>query len=211
MPRVELVTSILTAYSSNVSPRVHKVESVLNREVILKLVETSAYQELPAVLAQTTNFSLYANGTGLTPGLRLFYGDGQAYVGPKAPSFVSQAVNITLAEQGDKYAFVVTPERTMSWTAQPSMMVDMNSDAFEPVEFIFGNETAATSSSASGFGLYGGWAFHKNEAGTVEMKFYATKTNESDIYLIRWNSKATKSVDGISVSLRTLAPVAITA
>lgn len=57
------------------------------------------------------NFSLYAYGTGITSGLQLFYGDGQssvasqderltipkgqAYVGTSAPSFLSQAVNIT--------------------------------------------------------------------------------------------------------------------
>lgn len=63
-----------------------------------------------AVSAQS-NFSLYAYGTGIQPGLQLFYGDGQhsleddeglltshtgqAYIGSSAPSFVSQAVNVS--------------------------------------------------------------------------------------------------------------------
>lgn len=57
-------------------------------------------------------FHLYAYGTGMKPGLQLFYGDGQrfqrscaeqktylgvgrAYVGMTAPTFVEHAVNIT--------------------------------------------------------------------------------------------------------------------
>ncbi|KAF2267367.1 hypothetical protein CC78DRAFT_577078 [Lojkania enalia] len=161
-------------------------------------------------VSSQSNFSLYAYGTGLNPGLRLFYGDGHAYVGSKAPSFISQAVNITLSEKGDDAQFVATPERTVGWAAQPTMLVDMDTNSFDPVGFTWGNETLDNSSSTVGFGIYGGWAFHRNDEGTIEMKFYATPTNESDVYLVKWNGGETKSVDGISISLRTQAPVVIT-
>jgi len=62
-------------------------------------------------VAAMGNFSLYAYGKDIVPGMKMYYGDGQlipsqlvsktymfpglAYVGIKAPSFVSQSANIT--------------------------------------------------------------------------------------------------------------------
>ncbi|KAF2195355.1 hypothetical protein K469DRAFT_722603 [Zopfia rhizophila CBS 207.26] len=161
-------------------------------------------------MSATSNFSLYAYSTDITPGLKLFYGDGQAYVGTHPPSFVLQSVNISLSETDESTEFVATPDRAMDWASQPTMYIDTTSDAFNPVGFTIGNETVDNSSTVTRFGLYGGWAFHRDDEGIVEMKFYATPINETDIYLVRWNAGSSKTVDRISISLRTVALIIIT-
>ena len=124
---------------------------------------------------------------------------GRAYVGPSAPSFVSQAVNFTcrlpyivgkiraltdtVSQTDDDTEFIATPERTMDWPAEPTLFIDMTEGTNNPVGFVKGNETLENGSTISGFGLYGGWAFHKNGEGSIEMNFLATPTNETDIYL----------------------------
>lgn len=90
---------------------------------------------------------------------------------------------VPVAESGDDVQFVATPDRTTDWTALPTMYVDNSTDAYSPIGFVLGNETLGDGLSDSGFGLYGGWAFHKNGDGEVEMKFHATPTNETDVYL----------------------------
>jgi hypothetical protein len=114
----------------------------------------------------------------------------------------------------------------MNWSGLPILAVDNSTGASNPVSFVNENDTENVG-SISGFGLYGGWAFHKNGAGEVEMKFIATPTNESGIYLyvclplqnraggltagrVKWNAAASKSEDDISIALRTLAPTTIT-
>jgi hypothetical protein len=52
-------------------------------------------------------------------------------------------------------------------------------------------------------------AFHKEGDEVIEMKFIATPTNETDIYLIKWDAGGTKASDDVAVSLRTQAPVSL--
>ncbi|KAF2799929.1 hypothetical protein K505DRAFT_229909 [Melanomma pulvis-pyrius CBS 109.77] len=161
-----------------------------------------------AVYAQS-NFSLYAYGKGIEPGLQLFYGDGQAYLGSSAPSFVSQAVNVSSGEDAE---FVATPNRTVDgWSAEPTLFIDLTEGANNPIGFVKKNESLGSGSTVSGFGLYGGWAFHKDDGGPIAMKFLASPTNETGIYLVKWNAGATRADDDVPISLRTLAPVPITA
>lgn len=87
-----------------------------------------------------------------------------------------------VSEQGENIQFVASPESPMNWSTLPILAVDNTTGASNPVSFVNSNDTE-DAGSVSGFGLYGGWAFHKNGAGEVEMKFIATSTNESDVYL----------------------------
>ncbi|OCL07333.1 hypothetical protein AOQ84DRAFT_440255 [Glonium stellatum] len=161
--------------------------------------------------ATPTTFKLYAYGPNITNGLRFFYGDGQAYIGSSAPPSVTQAVNITLTSTDSDTTFLVNADSaTTNWTSQPMMYIDTTTNAFEPVGFTTSNTTLSEGEVTEGFGLYGGWAFHLNDAGTVDMNFYASPTEENDVYLVKWNAASTKATDGISIALRTEAPMVIT-
>ena len=70
-----------------------------------------------------------------------------------------------------------------SWSTEPTMYVDLTEGATNPVGFTTGNETLPSGATVVGFGLYGGWAFHKQKDASLEMKFLATPTNETGIYL----------------------------
>jgi hypothetical protein len=63
------------------------------------------------------------------------------------------------------------------------MYVDLTEGATNPIGFVNDNETLPSGASTVGFGLYGGWAFHKQNNANIEMKFLATPTNETGIYL----------------------------
>ncbi|KAF2687907.1 hypothetical protein K458DRAFT_414976 [Lentithecium fluviatile CBS 122367] len=162
-----------------------------------------------SVVSAGVEFHLYAYGNGIKSGLQLFYGDGQAYVGASAPTFVTEAVNITLSQAEEGTEFVATPDTTVDWDSEPTMYIDTTEGAINAVGFVKGNETLGDGETTTGLGLYGGWAFHKVENSTIEMKFIATPTNESDIYLIKWNAGGTKASDEVAVSLRTQAPVSL--
>lgn len=63
------------------------------------------------------------------------------------------------------------------------MYVDTTDGAMNAVGFVAGNETAPDGATVTGFGLYGGWAFHRDDSSSIEMKFIASPTNETDVYL----------------------------
>lgn len=79
--------------------------------------------------------------------------------------------------------FVANPDNSTNWPSARTMYVDVTEGAVEPVGFALANETLRDGKTTSGFGLYGGWAFHKQNSSAIEMKFIATPTNETDIYL----------------------------
>lgn len=90
-----------------------------------------------------------------------------------------------MAEGDDRFMAKAnsTGTRTMSWTSQPTMYVDLTEGAANPVGFTTDNDTLSSSATVVGFGLYGGWAFHKQESESLEMNFLAEPTNETGIYL----------------------------
>ncbi|KAF2445481.1 hypothetical protein P171DRAFT_430892 [Karstenula rhodostoma CBS 690.94] len=160
-----------------------------------------------SAVSETLEFNLFAYGKLASSGLQLFYGDGQAYVGG-APSFVKESVNISLVmvEGGDK--FVARANTTSpAWPTEPTMYVDLTEGAAISVGFTTDNKTLPDGATSVGFGLYGGWVFHKQDDADIEMKFLATPTNETGIYLVKWNAASTKTRDAIPISLRTQAPV----
>lgn len=63
------------------------------------------------------------------------------------------------------------------------MYIDLTEGAVNPVRFALDNETLPSGASSVGFGLYGGWAYHKKDNATIEMNFLATPTNETGVYL----------------------------
>ncbi|KAL5447409.1 hypothetical protein PMIN06_007492 [Paraphaeosphaeria minitans] len=112
-------------------------------------------------VSEDTEFKLFAYGKLASSGLQLFYGDGQAYVGG-TPSFVKESVNISLvmAEGGD--VFVAKANTTGPiWSTEPTMYVDLTEGATNPIGFTQDSKTLPSGTSSVGFGLYGGWAFHK--------------------------------------------------
>ncbi|KAF2027241.1 hypothetical protein EK21DRAFT_115009 [Setomelanomma holmii] len=169
-------------------------------------VASSVLAYATCTIASVPNFSLYAYGKDLQSGLKLYYGDGLAYVGLQAPSFVTEAVNITLSLTDDE-KFVAMPGGTVEWSSQPTMYIGANSGDLKVVGFTVGNETASTNSTVDGFGLFGGWAFNNMDAGEIEMKFVASPTNETNVYQVKWNAASTKvSGSDVPISLRTAAP-----
>ncbi|KAF2661806.1 hypothetical protein K491DRAFT_687202 [Lophiostoma macrostomum CBS 122681] len=156
-----------------------------------------------------TDFKLYAYGSGLKPGLRLFYGDGLAYIGEKTPSFVTEAVNVTFSESVDGTEFVAKPDTSTAWD-QELLYVVNSTDAFDSVGFATDGDNGTSSNTTSGFGLYGGWAFHQNGDGKIQMKFYATPTDDEDIYLVKWSAGGTQTSGDTPIALRTMAPTVIT-
>ncbi|KAF2807958.1 uncharacterized protein BDZ99DRAFT_464860 [Mytilinidion resinicola] len=155
-------------------------------------------------------FSLYAYGTDITPGLPLFYGDGKAYIGTSTPSWLSEGVNITLTSTDDDTTFVAAPSSSSTnWTTTPMMYIDTTSDAFQPVGFTSTNSSLSDGQVTSGFGLYGGWAMHLADDGTVEMGFYAVETNVTDVYEVLWNAATATPTTGTAIALRTIAPAVV--
>lgn len=88
-----------------------------------------------------------------------------------------------MSQNDDETEFLASPDSTVDWASQLTMYVDTTGGSLNTVGFVKGNETVQGSGTTSGFGLYGGWAFHKNSEEAIEMKFVATPTNETDIYL----------------------------
>jgi hypothetical protein len=87
-----------------------------------------------------------------------------------------------MTEGDDK--FVAKANTTaISTLAGPTMYVDLTEGAANPIGFVKDNETLPGGASTVGFGLYGGWAFHKQNDANIEMKFLAAPTNETGIYL----------------------------
>ncbi|KAF2495701.1 hypothetical protein BU16DRAFT_510716 [Lophium mytilinum] len=175
-------------------------------------------------------FSLYAYGKNITPGLPLFYGDGKAYIGTSTPSWVSEGVNITrkpflhfkllpfwiylippVTSTDDDTTFVAAPASTSTnWTTTPMMYINTSSDAFQPIGFTSTNSSLSDGQVSSGFGLYGGWAMHLADDGTVEMSFYAVETNVTDVYEVMWNAATATPTTGTAIALRTMAPAVVT-
>ncbi|KAF2625169.1 hypothetical protein BU25DRAFT_460641 [Macroventuria anomochaeta] len=157
------------------------------------------------VLSAVSNFSLYAYGDNLPAGLKLFYADGRAYLGPKAPTFAAEAVNVTLALTDD-LRFVASPEGDVSWSKQPSMYIGADAGDMKTVGFILEDEIP-DGVTVKGFGLFGGWAYNNQKAGAIEMNFVASPANEAGLYQIKWNAASTKVAgDHVPISLRTEAP-----
>ncbi|KAF1979902.1 hypothetical protein BU23DRAFT_108213 [Bimuria novae-zelandiae CBS 107.79] len=166
---------------------------------------------ITSVVSEDLGFPLFAYGKVAKSGLRLSYADGLAYIGG-FPSFAKEAVNITLslAEGDDKFVAKGNSTGTApSLSSKPTMYVDVTEGASNPVGFTTDNETLPSGATAVGFGLYGGWVFHKQQNSSLEMKFIATPTNETGIFLVKWNAAATKASDDIAISLRTQVPVAL--
>jgi hypothetical protein len=86
------------------------------------------------------------------------------------------------------------------------MYIDTSASAFSPIGFTTSNSSFTT----TGFGLYGGWAMHLDDAGTVRMDFYATATNVSDVYEVYWNVATASPTGAVPIALRTVAPVVVT-
>ncbi|KAF2640243.1 P-loop containing nucleoside triphosphate hydrolase protein [Massarina eburnea CBS 473.64] len=148
----------------------------------LSLLALVAASVETVLAADVPSFKLYAYGTGIKSGLRLFYGDGHAYVGHTAPTFVKEAVNITITANENSTEFVAAPDVTVEWESSPTLYVDTTAGAINPIGFIKQNETLPEGATAIGFGLYGGWAYHRQEESDIQMKFIATPTNETGIY-----------------------------
>ena len=146
-------------------------------------------------------FELFAYGKVARPGLRLCYADGLAYIGG-FPSSSEEMANITrkvrnrlvrmilttavsMAEDSDRFVARASSAGSddPSWFSERTMFVDLTEGATSAVGFVADSERLPTGATTVGFGLYGGWAFHKQADTSLEMKFVAAPTNETGIYL----------------------------
>jgi hypothetical protein len=89
----------------------------------------------------------------------------------------------TVSQAGEDAEFLATPDRTIEGWEEPAFAIDLTEGVNSPVKFVKANSTLGSDATVSGFGLYGGWAFHKDNGGPIAMKFLASPTNETGIYL----------------------------
>jgi hypothetical protein len=89
----------------------------------------------------------------------------------------------TVSQAGEDAEFLATPDRTIEGWEEPAFAIDLTEGVNNPVKFVKANSTLGSDATVSGFGLYGGWAFHKDNGGPIAMKFLASPTNETGIYL----------------------------
>ncbi|KAF9701904.1 hypothetical protein EKO04_000442 [Ascochyta lentis] len=156
------------------------------------------------VISVSTSFSLYAYGSGITAGRKLFYADGYAYVGNSAPSFASQAVNVTFSLTDDS-RLVASAVENATWTSQ-SLYIGSDNDDLKEVGFTSNYKNVSDGVIVTGFGLFGGYAYN-DKAGSIAMYFVASPTNETGIYQIKWSASKTEiSGSDVPISLRTAAP-----
>ncbi|KAJ4992509.1 hypothetical protein SVAN01_01892 [Stagonosporopsis vannaccii] len=170
------------------------------------------------VASAAASFSLYAYGSNLPTGMKLFHADGQAYLGHQAPSF--EAVNITRGCKAtsrepvltkavsltEDLRFEASPEGNASWSKLPSMYIGTDANDLKTVGFA-SEDDVPDGTIVKGFGLFGGWAYNNQNAGAIEMNFVATPANETGLYKIKWNTASTKVThDCVPISLRTEAP-----
>ena len=94
-----------------------------------------------------------------------------------------QFLTITVSENGDEAEFIAHPNRTIEGFTQPTLYVDLNAGTNDPLGFVGDNEKPPSGATVTGFGLYGGWAFHRNNGEPIAMKFLASPTNETNVYL----------------------------
>ncbi|KAF2626987.1 hypothetical protein BU25DRAFT_66377 [Macroventuria anomochaeta] len=167
------------------------------------LVSFLAFADL--VVSAPSSFSLYAYGNELVAGMRLFYADGYAYVGDSAPSFASQATNVTFSLTDDS-RFVAYPIDNVTWTSNPSMCIGAGEGDLKTVGFASNYKNVSDGVIVTGFGLFGGYAYN-SKAGSIEMYFVASPTNETGIYQIKWDASLSETSESIMpISLRTAAP-----
>ena len=84
----------------------------------------------------------------------------------------------------DETKFLAKPDNPEDWSVEASLYIDASPGAIKPVGFSRANESLPDGATDNGFGLYGGWAYHKDDPeAALEMKFLATPTNESDVFL----------------------------
>lgn len=95
---------------------------------------------------------------------------------------------------------------TTQWNSSQMLYIDDSANAFLPLRFTTSNISFSGGNTTEGFGLYEGYAFHLSSDGAVEMQFYASPTEEEDVYLVKWKGDSATATDGVPIALRTAAP-----
>lgn len=69
----------------------------------------------------------------------------------------------------------------MNWTTNPSMYIGAEEGDIKSVGFVSNYKNVSSGATVTNFGLFGGYAYN-DAAGSIEMYFVTSPTNESGIY-----------------------------
>lgn len=72
-----------------------------------------------------------------------------------------------------------------------------------------GDNSTSTDRNSTGFDFYGAWLFHRSTDGHIEMNWFASPTDDTDILQIKWDASgaAGTQTSATAISLRTMPPV----
>lgn len=117
--------------------------------------------------------------------------------------------SIVTADTVDATVPWTASSNTSAWntTSDPSLYIVTTSGAFEQVGFVAPNGTLPTGAVTTGFTWYGMAAAYETSAGDMEMRFWATTTNETDVWSLMWNTDGDKQTGGFPIALRRNEPV----
>jgi len=129
---------------------------------------------------------------------------GVAYIGLTAPTNASIASNVTFSESGsDSSAWVIDSAPAATNITGLNFAIDPASDAFNSVQFANSNSSSLTT---SGFMFYGSLVFWVSSSDDWLSLFYATETEQDNLWTLKWNSNQTSDDGSIPVTLNTQAP-----
>ena len=77
--------------------------------------------------------------------------------------------------------FVASPVGSVKWTTNPSMYIGADEGEIKSIGFVSNYKNASDGIIVTDFGLFGGYAYN-DAAGSIEMSFVTSPTNESGIY-----------------------------
>lgn len=108
----------------------------------------------------------------------------------------------------DATTWPVSPNDT-AWSSSPVLYINPSSGAFDSVGFV--NTTDATSDGAvtSGFIFYGKNVMYQDSTGIMQAKFWATKTDQADVWILKWNSDGASQDNSVPVAIKSTPPVTI--
>ncbi|KAI9645250.1 hypothetical protein NHQ30_005985 [Ciborinia camelliae] len=174
----------------------------------------------------TGSFHLYAYG-GKIGGLPIYYSDGNAFIGHKAPSGSSVNTNITFA-QSSSSEWIITPTNrnitlsnsnsnsssttassSNSSTSSPALFINPSSTSLTSVGFTGpATSTNASSYTTQGFISFGNWAMWKSpNTSKIASSFYAKPVAEG-VWQLMWNENEIEDGESVGVAVRMMAPSA---
>ncbi|KUI62227.1 hypothetical protein VP1G_09355 [Cytospora mali] len=177
-------------------------------------------------LADPFNITVIEAGTnGGTASYRVWYGDGQAYVGPNVPETVEQAIDITSPGTVDEILYIEatgsstpTSNTALSQSTSSSyfMAINTSSTASDPVYFT-DSLSSLPSDAVHRWTAYSGYLLPVTDSGSLLQApsgggaYLVPVDGVDDTYSLRWimDADVATSVGGSKVLLSSLPVLAV--